>query len=98
MTKLIGRRACLFLLASMLMGAMLGAFNSTNTFAQDLEIFDDGYGGGAGWSCPITEIDVGDSICRSTGCTTSRTGSYTCVFFNPKGSSKCPPLEMCTNP
>ena len=60
MIKLIWRRACLLLLASMLMGAMLGAFNSTNTFAQ--EIFYDGYddsgGGGATWYCGISSVEV----------------------------------------
>jgi hypothetical protein len=101
MIKLIGRRALLLILASMLMGATFGALNSNNAFAQNLEIFYDGYdsgGGGDSWSCPISEVTTGDSVCRSTGCT-KKCGdcTYTCVFYNPKGSKNCPPLEQCTN-
>lgn len=100
MTKLIGRRACLLLLASMLMGAMLGAFNSTNTLAQDLEIFYDGDGsGGAGWYCPIASVQVGEKTCTATGCKaySREEPTQVCVFRSSDGRGGCPPLEQCQN-
>lgn len=66
MIKLIGRRACLLLLAPMLMGATLGAFNSTNTSAQDLVVVENGYeesGQPHGpWLCPDSDR------CNTLGC------------------------------
>jgi hypothetical protein len=103
MTKLIGRRACLLLLASILMGAMLGAFNSTKTFAQDLEIFDDGYGdgggGGATWYCGISSVEVNGKTCTSVGCRaySSNDPTQVCVFRSSDGKGGCPPLEQCQN-
>lgn len=70
MIKFIWKRAFLFLLASMLVGAILVTFNSSNTFAQGGEhqaIEDDGSGGGGGggsWVCPRLEW-CGDFGCRA---------------------------------
>jgi hypothetical protein len=103
MIKLTARRACLFLFASMLLGAMLGAFNSTHTSAQDLEIFYDGYdgsgGGGAGWYCPIASVQVGEKTCTAVGCRaySSSEPTQVCVFRSSDGKGGCPPLEQCQN-
>jgi len=99
MIKLIWRRACLLLLASMLMGAMLGAFNSTNTFAQ--EIFYDGYddsgggGGGGTYYCPSP------SGCGNFGCHARSIADHTqiCSQYRIDAAASCPsPIDCSSGP
>lgn len=110
MIKLIRTRTCVLLLGSLLLGAMFGSFQGSPTKAQADpadEFFlygggEDGGGGGGGggsWRCPITDIQTGDSGCRSTGCRKKCADcAWVCVFYNSQGSHLCPPLEQCTNP
>lgn len=53
MIKLIGRRACLLLLASLLLGSIFGSFHNSASLAQEIGpeepiLYDDGGGGGGG--------------------------------------------------
>ena len=97
MIKLICRRARLLLLASMLIGAMSGAFNSTNTIAQEIEIFqygDGGGGGGALWVCPDS------STCGNFGCHARSTADPTqvCSRWLLEGATgSCPSPVNCTS-
>lgn len=72
MIELIGRRACLFLLTSLLLGAIFGLFHNSASQAQigpeEPILYEDGGGGGAGAYCPIPSVVVGGRTCTASGC------------------------------
>ena len=103
MTKLIGRRARLLLLTSLLVGAIFGSFHNSVSFAQEgpeqPALYDGGSGGGsggggAGWNCPDAQT------CGNFGC---HAFSYTdptqvCSRWKLEGTGPgtCPSPVLCT--
>ena len=106
MIELIGRRACLILLTSLLLGAIFGLFHNSASQAQigpeEPILYEDGGGGGggggAGAYCPIPSVVVGGRTCTASGCKVY-SPSYPVFVCNYRGSdgssSGCPPLEQC---
>jgi hypothetical protein len=107
MIKLIGRRASLLLLASLLMGSIFGVFQGSAALAQigpeEPILYDGGGGGGGGgggsWYCPITNVTVGGKTCTAVSCRpySTTTPTQVCVFRSSDGQGGCPPLEQCQN-
>lgn len=103
MIKLIGRRACLLLLASLLLGGIFGSFHNSASLAQigpEEPILDGGGGGGGGGSsyCPIPSVTVNGKTCTASGCKvySPTYPVFVCNYRSNDGSSSgCPPLEQC---
>lgn len=100
MIKRIGRRACLLLLASLLVGAIFVSFQGSATFAQiapeePILVGDSGggSGGGAGATCP-------DPLtCGNFGCHPRSIADPTlmCSRYKLEGTSgSCPSPVPCT--
>ena len=106
MIKLIGRRACLFLLASVLLGAIFGSFHNSVTMAQHgpeepiyYEGSGDGGGGGGAHYCSVSSIVVNGKTCTASGCRvySPTYPVFICDYRGSDGSSSgCPPLEQCS--
>jgi hypothetical protein len=108
MIKLIGRRASLLLLASVLLGAIFGSFNNSATLAQHVPgpeepiLFEGsggGGGGGGGHYCSVSSVVVNGKTCTASGCRlySNNYPVFVCDYRGSNGSSSdCPPLEQCS--
>jgi len=82
------------LLASILFGALSGAFGSSGAFTQTA--FSQSYGGGVG-NCK--DRQVGDTYCAATWCYYTIAGgpsSATCKYNKLWGTQSCPTGVSCT--
>lgn len=81
------------LIASILIGCLLGAFDvsATSAFGGDEKPSPEE---GLGWSCPVSSITTGGNTCTSSGCIKKGgvDGYWVCKF----SGTDCPPIEACS--
>jgi hypothetical protein len=83
------------LLASILFGALSGAFGSSGAFTQTA--FSQSYGGGTG-NCR-DQLVAGGTYCAATWCYYTIAGgpsSATCKYMRTQGTGTCPTGISCT--